>query len=481
MGIGVTMQEERKLKIAVILTGHARSYKECFPSVKAHLLDRYDVDVYVSTWNYSQSGRNDPLEPIDVNDVIETYNPKKYHIENWIEYFQNKVPIPYVNEGACRNWMGCATAPECQNKCRSLEGIRDQYYIVKKGFELIENPNEYDLILRFRFDMDFFKFEIDELIDEHSIMMHRVWWEEEWNSFICSDQFAYGKPQVMEKYCKLYDYFPNIFSDRTFPNCIELVMWHHLSLLSNLNVKSSSDSILYNFTRKQNTRKFEILNWIINEAGILHTDDNHFGTDPNATPSLGLHLQQRPYEIAGLIDFLLGKKDQGEELSYYAEIGACSGGTSFSIQNFLQFKELLIIDDNGQCMPGFYVQHRHNLDRNHILRWIPRVEIIGSSAEPRVIERAKTLSTSQKYDFLLIDGDHSYDGVRNDTLNYFDIVRDGGYIAFHDTVELLDIVRWLEEIPQHLPLKKVATFAYPSPYTPAFPNGIGITVFQKQT
>lgn len=38
-------------------------------------------------------------------------------------------------------------------------------------------------------------------------------------------------------------------------------------------------------------------------------------------------------------------------------------------------------------------------------------------------------------DVLFIDGDHTYDGIRSDYLNYRDLVRDGGVIAFHDIVD----------------------------------------------
>lgn len=37
-------------------------------------------------------------------------------------------------------------------------------------------------------------------------------------------------------------------------------------------------------------------------------------------------------------------------------------------------------------------------------------------------------------DFLFIDGDHSYEGVKNDFLHYGPLVRPGGLIAFHDIV-----------------------------------------------
>jgi predicted O-methyltransferase YrrM len=37
-------------------------------------------------------------------------------------------------------------------------------------------------------------------------------------------------------------------------------------------------------------------------------------------------------------------------------------------------------------------------------------------------------------DFLFIDGDHTYEGVRRDFEMYSPLVREGGIIAFHDIV-----------------------------------------------
>ena len=40
-----------------------------------------------------------------------------------------------------------------------------------------------------------------------------------------------------------------------------------------------------------------------------------------------------------------------------------------------------------------------------------------------------------KVDFLFIDGDHTYDGVKKDYEMYSPLVRSGGLVAFHDIVE----------------------------------------------
>jgi hypothetical protein len=60
------------MKIALCLSGQPRSYKKAYEFVKANLLDRYSVDVFLHTWE------NPVYNP---NDVIDLYKPVEYMIE----------------------------------------------------------------------------------------------------------------------------------------------------------------------------------------------------------------------------------------------------------------------------------------------------------------------------------------------------------------------------------------------------------------
>jgi predicted O-methyltransferase YrrM len=44
----------------------------------------------------------------------------------------------------------------------------------------------------------------------------------------------------------------------------------------------------------------------------------------------------------------------------------------------------------------------------------------------------KKILEGRKLDFLFIDGDHTYEGVKGDFKMYFPLVRKDGIIAFHD-------------------------------------------------
>ena len=60
--------------------------------------------------------------------------------------------------------------------------------------------------------------------------------------------------------------------------------------------------------------------------------------------------------------------------------------------------------------------------------------IRADSHDPRVLIKLKKILGDKLIDFLFIDGDHTYEGVKKDFEMYSPLVRDGGVVAFHDIV-----------------------------------------------
>jgi len=63
-----------------------------------------------------------------------------------------------------------------------------------------------------------------------------------------------------------------------------------------------------------------------------------------------------------------------------------------------------------------------------------RIELVYDvdSHDARTAARVETLFGGEPIDFLFIDGDHSYEGVRRDFELYSSLVGPGGLVAFHD-------------------------------------------------
>lgn len=60
-------------------------------------------------------------------------------------------------------------------------------------------------------------------------------------------------------------------------------------------------------------------------------------------------------------------------------------------------------------------------------------------------------------DFVFIDADHSYEGVRRDTLNWSKKIRSGGLVAGHDS-GFEEISKWLDEINSTLHIQSAVGF-----------------------
>jgi cephalosporin hydroxylase len=113
------------------------------------------------------------------------------------------------------------------------------------------------------------------------------------------------------------------------------------------------------------------------------------------------------------------------------EIGSFYGGT---LWHWAQLKpEVLVAIDLITDSP----EHHDNVlkAREQWDSWMEGIEfhnIIGPSHDDWFVW--KEVNDSAPYDFMFIDGDHSYEGVKKDFAAYRPMLSPGGSIAFHDTV-----------------------------------------------
>jgi cephalosporin hydroxylase len=147
-------------------------------------------------------------------------------------------------------------------------------------------------------------------------------------------------------------------------------------------------------------------------------------------------LQQYP-EIRMLYLFLKGLDPMQRQT--YMEIGVAAGGT-FALMSTLFpgtkigiDKPTPIGDDvkgSGQMILFDQIEKRDLLLKKHCGENI-HLLALDSHEEATLSEVEKVLS-GKIVDFLFIDGDHTYKGVKEDYKMYSPLVRKGGVIAFHD-------------------------------------------------
>jgi hypothetical protein len=174
------------MKIALCLSGGLRNFKDTYFSFKNFLLDKHDVDVFF----YGLENK----EGIEKNkkDLIDLYNPKKFHI-NTEDFYKNikSVIFEYNQKKEANTYYSFFNVMKC------IE--------LKSEYEK-ENRFKYDIVIRSRTDCFWFR-EIteDELKDAQSNIITPIEWSfKEVNYFSRFDGFAIGSSEMMDDYSCLF-------------------------------------------------------------------------------------------------------------------------------------------------------------------------------------------------------------------------------------------------------------------------------------
>jgi predicted O-methyltransferase YrrM len=138
--------------------------------------------------------------------------------------------------------------------------------------------------------------------------------------------------------------------------------------------------------------------------------------------------QQVTEELIRLFEIVSGLQPKNA-----LEIGTWAGGTLFMTCRVADSGATIIsVDLPGGRFGRGYVWPRKFVYRSfarknqalHLLR--------EDSHDVKTCDRVRSVLRGRPLDFLFIDGDHSYDGVRVDFEMYAPLVRTGGIVAFHD-------------------------------------------------
>ena len=137
---------------------------------------------------------------------------------------------------------------------------------------------------------------------------------------------------------------------------------------------------------------------------------------------------QKIVEFASLLRLLKSRK-----LKTIVEIGTAQGGTLYTWCKIATSDALIIsIDLPGGPFGGGYTlndikkfrKHRRKNQKLHFLR--------KDSHKQETKNKLLEILDGRKIDFLFIDGDHSYRGVKKDFQQYSPLVKQRGLIVLHD-------------------------------------------------
>jgi len=214
-----------EIKTALQISGQIRDAKNCFESVKTHILDKFNPDVFIDTWKPSNRimdhrGAYIPNE-MTIDEVIENYNPKVIQVEDFdTPLMKHIAEFEYERRNAYDGTFPWET---------KFQNVFYMYYKVWKANThrcSYENLNDfkYDRVIKSRFDLRFDDF--PDIIPEKNTVYVPSGWD-------CrgglSDLLAIGDSETIGKYCRLFECL------RTYhDNCITLhpesVLRKHLEI-----------------------------------------------------------------------------------------------------------------------------------------------------------------------------------------------------------------------------------------------------------
>ena len=143
-----------------------------------------------------------------------------------------------------------------------------------------------------------------------------------------------------------------------------------------------------------------------------------------------IQLHQIKSEIIKLLEII-----RASQPKTMLELGTFNGGTLFLFSRIANKDALLISIDLPKVKFGnFQFDWRVPLIKRFSLPNQKLKLIRANSHKTSTLYQVKKILDGKKLDFMFIDADHSYDGVKKDFEMYSPLVKNGGVIAFHDIV-----------------------------------------------
>jgi hypothetical protein len=145
----------------------------------------------------------------------------------------------------------------------------------------------------------------------------------------------------------------------------------------------------------------------------------------------GYNLEQNPDELAAYI--MAVKQIFPNGIPEYLEIGVAACGLVRTMCEFVGIEHVVILDDGSWQ----YAKRRENLDE--IERMTERLTILALNSQSQdAKDRLRETYQNSYPNLVMIDGDHTYNGVWGDINTVLSVATNDTIIAMHDVVSAKD-------------------------------------------
>jgi predicted O-methyltransferase YrrM len=141
------------------------------------------------------------------------------------------------------------------------------------------------------------------------------------------------------------------------------------------------------------------------------------------------------------------------DIKNYMEIGVHNGSSMSYIVRHSSPKKCIGVDLWEDFKQRCYAKDKlsmqrtaNNINKNNISN--SRIHLIKSdSTSQKTLENVTKILGNELLDLLFVDGDHSYEGIKNDIEKYSGLIKPGGFLVVDDYNQKLypQIVRYMDE------------------------------------
>jgi hypothetical protein len=213
------------MKVALLLSGHFRDASSCFPSIREKILDRFETDVFISTWNPGGDFKNyipvptrDLPNTLTFDEIINLYRPKSILSEDFDSH--------KIKRLIDKAWELDTYGP--MNGETNSASILCMWYKIYTCSSLMKDYEkecgfEYDFIIKGRFDVTIHDtIELD--IDGGYVKIPPGFdWRDGFN-----DILAWGGREEMSYYCSLFEKIEEYVKNRGVFFHPETMLKYHL-------------------------------------------------------------------------------------------------------------------------------------------------------------------------------------------------------------------------------------------------------------